>query len=195
MPGAPAGILPAPVTVYAIAVKGKGNPPCTNPAFAGGANPVCLAALLEAKPGTLGAAGGPVNVKVTTAPAPVPTPSYPRKAKAGVGGAPITVTGVGVGTKVGPVNTAKSRGYPWTTGKITVSAMTATGSPEVFKLSGNDNRTKLGGNRPDGSGALSTRTLSGQNAKPGWVLLKLHNISPVPALWIRFGSGRSSSSC
>ena len=43
-------------TLWAIAVKGPGNPPCAHPAF-GGANAACVAALAQAVPGT--GLGGP----------------------------------------------------------------------------------------------------------------------------------------
>ena len=66
-----------------------------------------------------------------------------------------------------------SKGYPWTTGLITVSAPLAMGGPEVFFLSGTDMRVEGVGNISLVSGALSVRALSGPNANRGWVSLTM----------------------
>ena len=62
-----------------------------------------------------------------------------------------------------------SKGFPWTTGLITISNMAAVPA-EVFYLSGTDDRDAQGtGNVTLVSGALSDRALSGPNANRGWV--------------------------
>ena len=66
-----------------------------------------------------------------------------------------------------------SKGYPWTTGLIIVSAPMAMGGAEIFFLSGTDMRVAGVGNVSLVSGSLSDRFLSGANANRGWVSLTL----------------------
>jgi len=85
-------------------------------------------------------------------------------------------------TKKGFTNMASSVGYPWTTGKIQMSAM-ALGAPEIFTITGKDSRTAGGvGTIQLVSGALSQRTRTGPNANRGWVRLMLEPVNSVPAL-------------
>lgn len=65
-----------------------------------------------------------------------------------------------------------SKGFPWTTGLITVS-QPAAAPAEIFFLSGTDMRVAGVGNVSLVSGALSTRALSGPNANRGWLSLNL----------------------
>jgi hypothetical protein len=65
-----------------------------------------------------------------------------------------------------------SKGFPWTTGFITISQPNA-GPAEIFFLSGTDQRVAGSGNISLVSGALSTRALSGPNANRGWLSLTL----------------------
>jgi hypothetical protein len=65
-----------------------------------------------------------------------------------------------------------SKGFPWSTGLITVSQPAAV-PPEVFFLSGTDMRVGGVGNVSLVSGALSSRALSGPNANRGWISLTL----------------------
>jgi len=190
-PGVPdGGIIPAPVTIYAIAVKGPGNPPCTHPAFIppfpGPGNAACVAAIIQAKPTGMAAIGGAVGAVFASA-----VPGLAPGIGAGVFGPgmihplgkPGTASAFGFGTMPGPGNTAMSQGFPWTTGMLTVSATLAAGGGELFILSGADNRTQLGGGTIQMvSGALSNRAASGPNANRGWLRLKLSNTSEVPAM-------------
>ncbi len=196
-PGAPAGRMPAvAVTLYGIAVPGPGNPPCVHTAlttgmggpFPGPGNPACVAALAQALPTGFPGPGGPVGAIATT---PGGTPM------ATAAGGPVPGVGVGkfgpngtvsffaftpAGTKAGFTNMASSVGYPWTTGKIQLSAM-ALGAPENFTITGKDSRTAGGaGTIQLVSGALSQRTRSGPNANRGWVRLVLEPVNAVPAL-------------
>jgi hypothetical protein len=197
-PGPPAGRMPAvPVTLYGIAVPGPGNPPCVHTAlttgmggpYPGPGSPACVAALAQALPTGLAGPGGPVGTIVTT-------PGGTPMAVSAMGPVP----GVGIGkfgpngtvsffaftpmrTKAGFTNMASSVGYPWTTGKIQLSAM-ALGAPEMFTITGKDSRTAGGaGTIQLVSGALSQRTRSGPNANRGWVRLILEPLNnEVPAL-------------
>jgi hypothetical protein len=65
-----------------------------------------------------------------------------------------------------------TKGFPWTTGFITVSQPGAV-PPEIFFLSGTDMRVAGVGNVSLVSGALSARALSGPNANRGWLRLTL----------------------
>jgi hypothetical protein len=77
---------------------------------------------------------------------------------------------------------ASSRGYPWTTGMITISAFAA-GQFELFTITGMDNRTTMGaGTIQLVSGGVSQRTQSGPNANRGWIRLVLAPLPGVPAL-------------
>jgi len=75
----------------------------------------------------------------------------------------------GAGLSNGVTN---SKGFPWTTGFITISQPVAV-PPEVFFLSGTDTRLAGQGNLSMVSGALSLRALSGPNANRGWVQMQL----------------------
>ena len=65
-----------------------------------------------------------------------------------------------------------SKGFPWTTGKVTISQPGAVPA-EVFFASGTDMRVAGVGNVSLVSGALSLRALSGPNANRGWVSMTL----------------------
>jgi len=71
-----------------------------------------------------------------------------------------------------------SKGFPWTTGFVTISQPGA-GPPEIFFQSGTDMRVAGVGNVSLVSGALSVRALSGPNANRGWLSLNLVN-TPEP---------------
>lgn len=186
------GVIPtAAVTIYAIAVKPAGNPPCTHTAltpvpFPGPGNPACVAALGVAVPATLGAGGGPVGTLVTTPGGTmVPTGPLPGIGIGKFGAAPTGTVTFFVftpnGTMAGFTNMATSRGYPLTAGMLTLSAPLAAGAPEVFTITGMDSRTTMGqGNLQLVGGALSQRTSSGPNANRGWIRLYLQSPPPVP---------------
>lgn len=191
------GVMPAvAVTIYAIAVKPAGNPPCTHtaltpvpfpPVFP---SPACVAALGQAVPNALAAAGGPISVLATT---PGGTPA------ATAAGGPIPGIGIGKfgaaptgtvsffvftpnGTMMGFTNMATSYGYPFTVGQLVISAPLAAGAPEIFTITGMDSRTAGGqGSLQLVSGSLSARTASGPNANRGWVRLNLSNVPAVPS--------------
>jgi hypothetical protein len=212
--GPAAGRIPAvPVTLYGIAVPGPGNPACTHTAL-GGPNPACVAALAQALPTGLAAAGGPVNNAVTTPggtslallstalgamTVPTGTKTWPTKTMQTMTNGPGPKPGIGIGkfgtngtvsffaftggVARGFTNMASSRGFPLTTGMLTISAPFALGAPEVFTITGMDNRTAGGaGTIQLVSGSLSQRTKSGPNANRGWVRLVLIPNSEVPAL-------------
>jgi hypothetical protein len=204
--GAASGILAgASVTLYGIGVPGPGNPPCVHTAltptpFPVAGNPACVAGIGGALPTGLAAMGAAVGGVITTpggtptatmrTPTPGPVPGVgigafgPGPAKPG--GALGTVsffTFTPAGTMTGFTNMASSLGYPWTTGKIQVSAPFASGAPEFFTLTGGDARNASGvGTIQLVSGALSQRTRTGPNANRGWVRLVLAAAPDVPAL-------------
>jgi hypothetical protein len=211
--GPPSGRMPAvPVTIFGIAVPtgGAGNPACTHTAltpvpFPGPGNPACVAGLGQALPTGIGAFGGPVG---TAAPfgVSVTTPGGTSLALVSTvigtmtvnGPGPLPGVGIGKfgangdvtffaftpgGSKRGFTNMASSRGFPFTTGMLTISAPLAAGAPEIFTITGMDNRTAGGaGTIQLVSGSLSQRTKSGPNANRGWVRLVLAIDPSVPAL-------------
>ena len=68
---------------------------------------------------------------------------------------------------------ATSRGFPCTTGAITISQPNALGLPEKFHITGMDERVNGVGTISLVSGALSDRAFSGPNANRGWLRLTL----------------------
>jgi len=87
--------------------------------------------------------------------------------------APSALTNMVTGTK----------GFPWTTGFITVTAPGAAPA-EIFYQSGTDSRVAGIGNVSMVSGALGQRKLSGANANRGWVSLSI----PEPTMVIGAGA-------
>ncbi len=100
----------------------------------------------------------------------------------GMGGFALTYMGGPMGTVLASMPGAfgaapsnmvfASKGYPWTTGLITLSQPSA-GPAEIFYLSGTDMRVSGVGNISLVSGALSSRALSGPNGNRGWLSLTL----------------------
>jgi hypothetical protein len=150
---------------------GPTNPmlPCKHPVF-GGMNSTCLAQLASSAPGPLAAAGGPVGF-LRTSPGFVPMSPGVVFVSANSNGsiamsasflkAPLTT------------NKAASAGFPWTTGRITVSAPSAIGGAQAFTISGMDSRVNGIGTISLVSGALSVRKATGPQANRGWARLVL----------------------
>ncbi len=188
-------------TLYAVAVKPTGNPPCTHTAFAG-PNPACVAAIAFALPTASGsfAAGGGQPAAAVNVMTPGGTPGHlPGGPIPGIG---VVKAGTGAGHPTGPrgsitlfaytpggmsgfTNMANSFGQPWTTGMLTVKATAAAGAAETFVLTGMDLRNGNGiGRLQMVSGAVSTRTATLDNANRGWIRLDILQLKPanVPAL-------------
>lgn len=187
-PGPAAGLhAGSPVTIYALGGGAAGLPPCTHPLF-GGTNSSCLGALIDALATGVAAIGQATGAIVATPGGVGGLPAVFGIAVGQFGTAPLgTVINANV-TIPGPVNNgltnmALSDGFPFTTGKITVSASLANGGAEVFVISGDDTRTAGGaGTIQMVAGALSARPLSGPNANRGWVRLVLVKLPPVPTM-------------
>jgi hypothetical protein len=167
----PAGLISTSgVTVY-IKINGV-TPPCTHPSF-GGTNASCVAGILLAKPGPLGAVGGATTITVKT---PGLLVVGKNVAIMKMGATPLgTVKAKALAaTAVLPLNNATSQPGPWTTGKVIISNPAAGGMGEKFTLSGKDSRT-AGGNGTIQlvAGAVSARAASGANANRGWTALVL----------------------
>ena len=150
----------APVTIYAIGVPGPGNPPCTHTAFTpvpfpAPGNPACVAGLAQALPTGLAAPGASVGVTVNT-PGGTPAAVANGGPRPGVAVVQADLTG-NIGAffllptvssmttdRTGFTNMASSTGFPFTAGKIKVSAPLAGGAPENFTLTGKDLRSAGG---------------------------------------------------
>jgi hypothetical protein len=170
--GGPSRTRVVPATVIEVWAHGSTiTAPCKHPAFGGStANPNdsgCIAVMVEAHPMTLGVAGAPIASPAETTPGgavmtkgvrvvSVPT-SMGLVAKSAVAG------------KTAPIsNMATTEGFPFTTGMITISQPAAKGSPEVFKLTGGDNRVAGVGTISLVTGGLSNRVATGPNANRSW---------------------------
>jgi hypothetical protein len=190
-PGPAAGLVAgSPITIYAIAIRPAGNPPCTHPAFTGAQEPpvgnaACVAALLNAMPTGVAAIGQAAGISITTPGGVGGLPPQPGVMVGKFGATPLgtkTLVAFTPSGNPGATNMATSFGFPFTTGMITIEAGQATGAPESFVISGKDTRTAGGaGTIQMVAGALSFRTLSKENANRGWVRLILE-VAPVPAL-------------
>jgi hypothetical protein len=188
-------------TVWAVAVPGPGNPPCKHTAL-GGANPACVAAILQAVPasglGGSAAWGGPVGTVVSTpggtAMVLATSPGATMTAKPNKGVEPgIQIIGanaagsisIGVFTApaptamTAPTNMATSTGYPWTTGMIVLSVPGAFGAPEKFTITGMDTRVSGVGAIQLVSATLSRRMTSGPNGNRAWLRLNIPEPSAV----------------
>ncbi len=174
------GIIPAPVTVY-IKINGT-TPPCTHPAFAGGAAG-CVAGILQALPTGLFAIGAATPTTYMT----------PGGMVAGMNLAAMKMGAVPLGTVLAkalvatvalPTNMATSQPGSWTTGQVIISNPAAGGMGEKFTLSGMDARGATGaGTIQLVSGSLSKRTASGPNANRGWLRLILGpGLPKVPSM-------------
>lgn len=143
----------------------------------GGPDLSCFGAFSIVTPNPTGVGGGAFGVVAVEIPLPSPGNVHP----VGVNASGV-VTTVGV-TALGtfPKNNVSSYGAPWTTGKVTVRAPLAAGAPEVFYLSGSDNRVNGIGSISLVAGGLSKRSLSGDNANRGWLN---YTVSPfsVPSI-------------
>jgi hypothetical protein len=195
------------------ALRPFGNPPCQHPALGGVSptGNACVAAIGNAMVTGLAAAGGGQPTTPTFVSTPGGTtmafthngaflgpkpgvgvmmagtgPFHPAGPKGTVSLFAWTcaATGcVGAGVRTGFTNMASSSGFPWTTGKLTIKAANATGTPETWVLTGRDDRTTMGaGVIQMVSGALSLRKATGDNANRGWVRLDLAGPFGVPAL-------------
>jgi hypothetical protein len=175
-PGAAAGLIAAPVTIYGkINASPTGTPACTHPVFPGGANPACVAGILGAFPSATGllGPGGAAFATVMTAGVPGIAPNV---AAVKLGLTPLgTISAAALVATAGlPTNKATSAGGQWTTGQIIIEHPTAAGAGEKFTLSGKDSRTAGGrGTIQMVSGAISKRNFTGPNANRGWVELQL----------------------
>jgi hypothetical protein len=91
---------------------------------------------------------------------------------------------LGVGAAFPSNMVTASKGFPWTTGFVTISQPGAV-PPEIFFLSGTDRRVAGIGNLSLVSGSLSVRALSGPNANRGWLTLRL--VTPEPSAVLAAG--------
>jgi hypothetical protein len=145
----------------------------------------CVAALLRAKLGGGQAVGGPAKTFVSTPGGNFAPPDlWVVAAGATPKGTILATFGPWtVASTHGLTNMASSTGFFWTTGRITVSAPNAKGTPENYVLIGNDGRTPGGaGTIQLVAGSLSDRNLSGPNANRGWIRLELTAPSGVPSI-------------
>ena len=153
-------------------IAGLGKPPCTVL--------TCSAISVLSTPPPTDAVGGPFGFNAK-APAPAQSPGLFRVSAAPSGLITYTTpTGLGPGLP----NPLTSFGGPWTTGMLTVSVTQNIGAtPQIFVLSGADNRVNGVGSISLVAGALTKRAVNGPEAKRGWLNLTISAPpQPVPGL-------------
>jgi hypothetical protein len=125
-----------------------------------------VAPLLAAFPALTAAAGGPIGFVNSTPGG--PAPMSPAVVVVSVNAKGSVLMSASAQMTLGLTNMATSAGFPWTTGMITLSQPTAAGTPEVFTLTGMDDRMGGVGTISLVSGALSDRVASGPNSNRSW---------------------------
>jgi hypothetical protein len=142
--------------------------PCKHPVFLG-VDANCQALILEEHPGTLVAIGAKFGF---TAMSPGPPAMSPFRVNASIpnttGLIAKSASAVMTGTLKNPLTSA---GFPWTTGRVIVSAVEALGDSERFTITGMDSRMNGIGTISLVSGALTDRPLTGPNGNRGWLRL------------------------
>ncbi len=166
-------VAPTPVRVW---VRGGVAPlPCKHPAFLG-PDSGCLALLAQAFPGSMVAAGGMVGDVQTSPGGPAGTPFRVKASVNIMGTLLMTLIDVKSGALT---NKATSVGFPWTTGRVTLSQPSALGMLEKLIITGMDGRVGGVGTISLVSGALSQRTLTGPNSNRSWARYTLPEPAPV----------------
>ena len=176
--GGPAQTRLAPATPIHLWLNPGAMLPCKHPLL-GGTNASCVAPIVRVNPGSRAAIGAKVGFTTTTPGG--PPPQSPAIVALSVPGTTGLIAKSQSVKKAGTItNKATSLGFPWTTGRITISASGALGSQEQFTITGKDSRVNGVGKISLVSGALSVRKLTGANASRGWLRLNLPE--PGPAL-------------
>jgi len=160
------------------ALRALGGAPCT---VASGS---CVVAYASTAPPSTPAIGGPFGTATRINPAPSPGIHF---ASVGYMGTVLSITPTGLGP--GLPNGISSAGGPWTTGMLTVSVTANLGGPpQIFMLSGSDNRVAGVGTISLVSGGVSDTVLSGPTANRGWLNL---TVMPEPSRWLLLAAGLS----
>jgi hypothetical protein len=142
--------------------------PCKHPFFLG-SDLSCQATLFQEDPGTLVAAGAKVGFTLTSAAAPAMSPN---RVFASIPNTNGTIAKSASAFKSGTLtNMLTSAGFPWTTGRLHVSEISALGDDEQFTITGMDSRVNGIGTISLVSGALTERPFSGPNGNRGWLRL------------------------
>jgi hypothetical protein len=181
---------PGPYLVFSGGVRAFGGPArfeiSAGPGAAGGAipdQPVTLhinfqarypasatQALLAARNATLLQPGAPVYAPSVGTPGVVASPAV-VSASFGPSGTVLGSVPCGTCPVVG-TRLTWSKGFPWTTGDVTIAAPSAL-PPETFFLSGSDMRVAGVGNLSLVSGGVTVRAFTGPTASRGWLSLTL----------------------
>jgi hypothetical protein len=142
--------------------------PCKHPAF-GGLDTKCRARLIALYPGTLAPLGAKVGFTAMTLGTPAPmSPNIVYVSIPNTTGL-VAKSASGVSTAFLLEDRATIAGFPWTTGRVIVSAMDALGRGEKYTVTGMDSRVNGVGTISLVSGALANRRFSGETADHGWL--------------------------
>jgi hypothetical protein len=142
--------------------------PCKHPAF-GGADLNCEALIFGEQPGSLLAQGAKFGFTTMT---PGPRAMSPFRVFVSIPNATGLIAKSVSAAKTGTLtNAGTTAGFPWTTGRITVSAVEALGDSERFTITGMDSRMNGIGTISLVSGALGDHHLTGPPGNRGWLRL------------------------
>jgi len=169
-----------------LAIRVASPAPCTAIVSGMVVNPGCQVIYASTSPAPNGLIGAPFGASTVRSGATPPSPGGRRYANISGAGSILSVTSPGLGP--GLPNPVTSFGGPWTTGMITISVTAAIGPPQIFMITGSDNRVDGAGSISLVAGAISARTLTGPNAHRGWLNLTL---VPEPSRWLILAAGIS----
>jgi hypothetical protein len=145
----------------------------------------CKVIFAYANPAATGAYGAPFGWSNTTAGV-APNPTTGRAYVNATAGGLITnvvTPGPTANSNPGFANPVTEYGGPYTTGEVIISVPQAAGQPELFTISGSDNRVNGVGTISLVAGSMSNRSLSKPNANRGWMNLTIGKAIPgAPAV-------------
>jgi hypothetical protein len=166
----------------ALVAAVPGAAPCDHNLASGPGGSPCVVAFAYASPQPTGRIGGPFLVSGATTPgAAPPAPGGLRNARIAANGEILSVTSPGLGA--GLANPATNFAGPYTTGRVTVNQSGAVGTPEVFVVTGADNRVNGVGTISLVAGGLSDRLLSGPNGNRAWLNFTVGGDTPGLSSW------------
>jgi|GEM_PF-1541728 len=160
----------------------EGKPGGTKCAAGG---PGCKVIFAYANPAATGAYGAPFgwsNMTAGVAPNPTTGRAYVNANAAGLI-TNVVAPGPTADSNPGFANPVTEYGGPYTTGQVFISVPQAAGQPEVFTITGSDNRVNGVGTISLVAGSISNRSLSKPNANRGWMNLTIGKAIPgAPAV-------------
>ena len=177
--GGPAQVSLVPLTAPRIWARAAAfsAPPCKHPKF-GGAQNKCVGFVFPDLTATLAAPGAKVGFIAMSPGTPLPPGNFRALSVPNTTG--LIAQSASLGNLGVTPNKATSAGFPWTTGRVTISAPSAQGAIEKFVLTGKDSRVSGAGTISLVSGSVSVRQDTGPNANSAWLRLTV----PEPGAFV-----------